>query len=199
MRSLIAAKRMPSVEEMDLQCVLRARGLDDIADELLLAAEHPAIQAIKVIGVPSVDPPIQASQTPIDHPYASGKLINLGVTTIAAAGGAAQADLVTAGYQYLTVMARLGNATTPATAAADLAFSMQGFEDDDTTPFPNPVSGPVTFNPDLALRAISLTTNVAYIAQRYLLAGISKMRGYITNNNATTALQGGTIIYFLQK
>lgn len=199
MRSLLTAKRIPSRDEMDLQCVLRARGMDDIADELLLAAEHPSVAAIKVIGVASVDPPIQASQVPVDHPYASGKLINLGVSTIGAAGGAAQADLVTAGYQYLTVMARLGNATTPATAAADLALSMQGFEDDDTIPFPNPVAGPVTFNADVVLRAISLTGNVAYIAQRYLIAGISKMRGYITNNNATTALQGATLIYFLQK
>src|SRR5258706_10628260 len=115
MRHLIQAKRLPSPEALELQCVLRARGMDTIADDLLLAAAQPQIVAVKVTGVASVDPPLVWQQQPGDHVYASGKAINLGASTLAAAA-TSTVDLVTAGYQSALLLARIGNATTPATA-----------------------------------------------------------------------------------
>lgn len=197
MRSLLTAKRMPSPQAFELQCVLRARGMDDIADEMLLAAEHPGIVGIKVIGVPSVDPPIQASQVPLDHPYASGKAINLGAATLAAAA-TSTVDIVTAGFQSIALLARIGNATTPATALGDLILTAMAYEDDGTTPFPGGVAGGTALIATSTPIAAALTTSVAYIAQTFNVFGIDKLKLNLKNNNVA-ALQGATIVYYLFK
>lgn len=197
MRSLIEAKRLPSPEALELQCVLRARGMDDIADELLLAAEHPALMGVKVIGTPSVDPPLQWSQVPLDHPYASGKAINLGVTTLGAAA-TSTVDLVTAGFQSAYLLARIGNGTTPATALGDLALTVLAYEDDGTTLFPGGVAAGAPLVATSTPIAAALTSPAAYVAQTFDLKGIDKLKLNLKNNNVA-ALQGATIVYYLFK
>lgn len=123
-----------------------------------------------------------------------GKVINLGSGTIVA-GGNVQADLDVTGYSTLIVLARIGNGTTPATAAGDISYSVVAYEDDGVTLFP---AGQVLgINADLALRAASLSGNVAWKADRYSLGGIDKVRVALVNNNVAP-LQGGTVIYYLQ-
>lgn len=136
-----------------------------------------------------------AAQYAISHPFAKGKTINLGVATIGA-GNAATADLDVAGYKYLTVLGRIGNATTPAAASGDLAVSICPYEDDGVTMFPPAVQA--TLAADTTIRAASFTAPYAYIALRFLVAGLDKVLTKIQNNNAG-ALQGGTLAYFLQK
>lgn len=149
---------------------------------------------MRLIGT-SADPAETGSQFSITHPYAKGKAINNGVTTIAAAGNIA-ADLVTTGYQWLFVLARLGNATTPATAAGDISYSVCAYEDDGTTLFPS--SQVAGINADFAARVATLTSSFAWKADRYNLGGIDKVRIVLVNNNVAP-LQGGTVIYYLQK
>lgn len=195
MRSLIHAKAMPSQEALDLQCVLRARGMEDVADELLLAAAMPGLVGVKIIGVGSVDPPVQQSRVPLDHPYASGKAINLGVTPLTAAA-TSTVDLVVAGYQSMLLLGRIGNVTTPATALGDLILTVMGYEDDGTTKFPGGVAAGAALAATSTPIAAALTTNVAYTAQTFDLKGFDKLNLNLKNNNVAN-LQGATLIYYL--
>lgn len=143
------------------------------------------------------DPTVLGQQFPVDHPYAKGKIINNGATTLAASG-VAVADLATAGFTTLVVSFRLGNATTPATASGDITAGVTPYEDDGVT-LPN--GGTTTtaiLTPDVVLRAATLQTNVAFYIARYVLGGMDKVKVSILNNNAV-ALQGATATYFLQK
>jgi hypothetical protein len=126
--------------------------------------------------------------------FAKGKLINMGVATIGS-GVSAVASLVTAGYQWLTCIARIGNATTPAAALGDCNFGLGLFEDDGTTTVP-PNSGAFS-GVDLTVIPAAFTTPYAFRGLRYNLAGLDMVRAILNNANAG-ALQGGTVTYFLQ-
>lgn len=127
--------------------------------------------------------------------YIKGKAVNLGSTTLGA-GTAVTADLDTAGYSVLVVMFRIGNATTPATAAGDCTASVHFYEDDGTTLFPAGIVAGISS--DFSLRSASLTSNVAYISTRYNIAGVDKVQLRLTNSNVAP-LQGATITYFLSR
>lgn len=147
---------------------------------------------MQLIGT-NADPVEIHQQFPLSHPFAKGKAINNGATTVAASG-TVTADLITVGYVTLEILFRLGNATTPATAAADLNGFLQAYEDDGSTIF----GGGGVIVPDVTQAAAILASNVAYIAKRYVLGGKDKVRVAIINNNVA-ALQGATAVYFLQK
>lgn len=132
-------------------------------------------------------PLIEAEQ---NHPYAKGKAVNLGSTPLAAAGQSV-GDVVTAGYSTITVLSRIGNGTTPATASGDIAGGLLMFEDDGTTLSPSTLSA-------TQLRIATLSGSVAWQVNQYPLGGIDKVRIVVQNNNAG-ALQGATAVYFLQK
>ena len=134
-------------------------------------------------------PLVEAEQ---NHPYTKGKAIDLGASTIAGGGGTSAVDLVTAGYQWLTCFAKLGNATTPAGAAGDVGLGVSAYEDDGVT------QTIVWMTNDLNVANASLNSGIAYIGRRYNLAGIDKVRIFLQNNNAG-ALQGGRVVYYLQK
>lgn len=127
--------------------------------------------------------------------FAKGRVIDNGAATVAPGGGFASGDIDTTGYQYLTIMARIGNATTPAAAAADVNISVIGYEDDGVTTFPaGNLNG---INSDFSLRTPTLTAPYAYMALRFNLNGLDRVKVLVLNNNATTALQGALAIYFL--
>lgn len=180
---------------MELDAALRSRGRGDVADELLLAALYPDIVGMQLTG--ALDPTEMGGQFAISHPFAKGKVINLGVTPLGA-GSNTSADLVTTGYQYLTLLARLGNATTPAGAAGDLTLNLAAYEDDGTTVFPGGLTGAAGITADQVIRAAALSGNFAQVGNRYILGGIDKVSVKLTNNNIG-ALQGATAVYFLQK
>lgn len=130
--------------------------------------------------------------------YLKGKVINNGTTTVAA-GGTVQADLDTAGWNTLIVMFRIGNGTTPATASTDLSNpAVVPYEDDGVTLWNGGTVNNNGMSPDLTVRSATLTSNVAYVAFRYSVVGIDKVRVAITNNNVA-ALQGATAIYYLSR
>jgi hypothetical protein len=139
--------------------------------------------------------PISADAVALAHIYSKGKAINLGVATIASGANVA-ADIITVGFVSMVIQARIGNATTPATAAADISYSLVPYEDDGTTLFP--AGQALGMNARLALRGVSLGTNVAFKADLFDLGGVDKIRVFLVNNNVG-ALQGGTVIYYLQK
>lgn len=129
------------------------------------------------------------------HGFAKGRAVDLGSTTLAN-GGFAVADLETAGFNTLTVLYRIGNATTPATAATDAVAVATFYEDDGTTLFPAGVAANII--PDVTVRAASLSGSTAFIAWRFYLRGIDRVRVGISNLNASP-LQGATVIYYLAR
>lgn len=128
------------------------------------------------------------SQYPISHPYAKGLLSNLGSTPLAATAELT-VDLVTIGYASLIVLARLGNATTPASATADLNQYVLPYLPDGTLHAQGliPVRNGAVLSPGVAWRTQSI-----------LLEGVEKVSVRLVNLNAG-ALQGARLDYFLQK
>lgn len=124
---------------------------------------------------------------------AAYKAINNGVTVLGAAAGA-QADVNTDGFNWLTVAFRIGNATTPATAATDINGGVSMYEDDGVTAVPP--NGAAYLTPDLTVRAQTLAAPYAFLVQRYNVAGMTRVRVNIVNNNAG-GLQGATAVVFL--
>lgn len=123
-----------------------------------------------------------------------GKLVDLGVATLAA-GASQQGDLDTSGYTTMIVLARLGNATTPATAAGDLGIFISAWEADGVSTFPAPSGFALT--PSATLIAAALSGSVAFAAFRYDIMGIDKIHYQLKNNNVG-ALQGARLDYYLQ-
>jgi hypothetical protein len=120
----------------------------------------------------------------LDHPYAKGKTHN--AVSIAGGGGQSLVALGTAGFNYVTLLARM-----TASAQADLSLVVFAFEDDDTTPYN------VGWNPDFVTMTAVLVSGISYVGHRHLLGGIDQVRVLMQNNNAVA--QTGTCIYFLQK
>jgi hypothetical protein len=136
-----------------------------------------------------------AGSFPVDHAYAKGKVVSLGTTPLVGGGGIASANLVTAGYQWLFLIARIGNATTPATAAGDIGVFASAADDDSTFPL---VIDSWSSDGTVVTRAPTLNGNTAFTVKRINLAGVDFVRVNLQNNNVA-ALQGGTAIYYLQK
>lgn len=121
------------------------------------------------------------------------KIINNGAATLGA-GATAWADLNVVGFSTLTVVFRIGNATTPATAAGDCNAGIGYYEDDGVTMVP-PL-GAAYMLPDTTVRAATLTGSYSYSVLRYNVASLSKVRVQLTNNNVA-ALQGATAVVYL--
>lgn len=118
-------------------------------------------------------------------------------TTTLGSTSTVTADVDVSGYSVLTVLYRIGNATTPATAAADLTPALTVYEEDGTTIFPG---GAVGFGiaSDANIRTANLGSNIAFIGHRYNVVGIDKVQVRITNNNVAP-LQGAKAIAYLQR
>lgn len=87
------------------------------------------------------------------------------LTTTVAASGTVTADLVTTGFNEITLIARLGNATTPATAAADISMTVQPYDDAGNIV---PISLPVDFTSP----ANTLAASIANALADYQLDGV---------------------------
>lgn len=115
--------------------------------------------------------------------------IDKGVLTVGAAGTAV-ADVATVGYMQMAVIARIGNATTPATALADVSVSVQAYDDAGVlVPINLPVAATSPAN--------VLATNVANALSVYNLYGIEKVKVTLTNNNVA-ALQAANVVVALK-
>jgi hypothetical protein len=135
------------------------------------------------------------AQYAITHPFAKGKAINGGATPLAAAGSLT-ADLDCTSWQSLLILARIGNGATPATALGDLGLTVTPFEDDGTTLFPSGFAGGIPLVPVATPIVAALSAPVAYVAQKFDLLGLDKVRIAVKNNNVA-GLQGATAIYEL--
>lgn len=127
-----------------------------------------------------------------DHGYAKGKVHDRAALTLAAGGTVANADLDTAGYTRLTLLCRLGTAGVPATAAGDLSVAVRAYEDDGTLVCQAAL-------PTVATITTALTGGIAYSTVVIDLNGADKVQVRLQNNNASTALPGGTVSYYLKR
>jgi hypothetical protein len=127
-----------------------------------------------------------------------GRAFNLGSTTLAA-NASLQADLDTAGFSQLLVMARIGNASTPATAAGDLGLFISYYEDDGTTLFPAPLATGFSVTASAQIVSAALSAPVAFTAVRFDLAGVDKVHFQLKNMNGTTAFQGASLSWYLKR
>lgn len=105
-----------------------------------------------------------------------------------AAGGALTFDQVVAGSSSLTVISRIGNATTPATASSDNNTFIMPFLSDRTTLSPQGVSAVTS--------GTSLSAGTAWVVKQFNLCGIERIRMQLGNANVA-ALQGAQIDWFI--
>lgn len=117
------------------------------------------------------------------------KAINQGATTTGA-GTTVVARVTTNGFSGLVVIAKIGNGTTPATAAGDVIVSVQPYDDDGTT------INATNLTPTTTGTA-TLTGNIAAIVATYDLHGLENVQVSLKNNNVA-ALQAGTVVVGLK-
>lgn len=118
-----------------------------------------------------------------------GIVLNNGVTTLGASAFTF-VDLDTTGFSTLWLLAQIGNATTPATAAADVLVGLHSYLSDGVTLFPQDIPSVMAGTPSLA-------ASIARQVKKFDVSGFDKTRVYLGNGNVG-ALQGGRLDYFLQ-
>jgi hypothetical protein len=125
----------------------------------------------------------------------------LSTGNVAAAGGTLKQDVVTAGEDFLTVIASLG---PTAAAAGDVSVKVVPYLTDlESTDHGN---GPTIADAGLALvqstndpgvaAYLNATDHIARVMVRVRVSGIERVQLVLTNNNATTALPGRLDFYF---
>lgn len=120
------------------------------------------------------------------HQGASGRVIN--AQSVAQGGGVLTADIVTAGFAELTVLA----IETATATGADLVLGVRPYQDDGVTILRQALTATSSTTPVVATG----TPDSVITSQTFELRGIPKVQVQVTNNNAFAA-KNATVEYFL--